>query len=257
MESNKWGCAGTATACAEPFDRLRTRAVEARTALIRGVRLQAVSAVVGLACAIGLPCAAGAAEAPADGSSASASAERPLPGLDAVLAGLRKGGLVIYFRHGATEQTASKGDTEDLADCAAQRNLSAEGRQQAALIGTAFRALGVPVGSVLTSPFCRCKDMGQLAFGRFAVDNDLYFAMNTDAEATKRLADALRQRLSTPPAPGTNAVIIAHSANLREAAGLWPKPEGAAYVFRPLQTGRFEVMAKILPQDWIKAARLD
>jgi broad specificity phosphatase PhoE len=235
MRSNGCNCAGTATG---------------------GVRLRAGFTVVGLACAIGLPGAAAGAEAPA-ASVASASAERPLPGLDSVLAGLRKGGLVIYFRHGATEQTGIKEDVEHLADCAAQRNLSAEGRQQATLIGTAFRALGIPVGSVTTSPFCRCKDMGRLAFGRFTADDDLYFAMNTDAEATKRLADALRQRLSTPPAAGTNTVIIAHSANLREAAGLWPKPEGVAYVFRPLQTGRFEVLARILPQDWIKAARLD
>src|SRR5438067_2129324 len=65
------------------------------------------------------------------------------------------------------------------------------------------------------------------------------------------------KRLPPPPAAGTNAVIIAHSANLREAAGLWPKPEGVAYVFRPLQAGRFEVLAKIAPQDWVKAARLD
>ena len=206
------------------------------------------------ACAIGSPCVADGAGTPA---AAPASVERPLPGLDAVLAGLRKGGLVIYFRHGATEQMGIKNDAEDLADCAAQRNLSAEGRQQATLIGTAFRALGIPVSSVTTSPFCRCKDMGRLAFGRFTADNDLYFAMSTDADATQRLADALRQRLSTPPAAGTNAVIIAHSANLREAAGLWPKPEGVAYVFRPLQAGRFEVLAKIAPQDWVKAARLD
>jgi phosphohistidine phosphatase SixA len=236
---------------------MRSNACSSAGTATGGVRLRAGFSIVGLAFAVGLPTAAAdGAEAPA-ASAATASAEQPLPGLDAVLPGLRKGGLVIYFRHGATEQTGATNDAADLADCTTQRNLSAEGRQQATLIGTAFRALRIPVSSVTTSPFCRCKDMGRLAFGRFTADNDLYFAMNTGAEETKRLADALRQRLSTPPAVGTNAVIVAHSANLREAVGLWPKPEGVAYVFRPLHAGRFEVVAKILPQDWSKAARLD
>jgi phosphohistidine phosphatase SixA len=219
--------------------------------------LRAAGAVVALVSAMGLPCTAAAVQSQPDTTAASASAERSLPGIDAVLADLRKGGLVIYFRHAATEQSAKDDETESLANCSAQRNLSAEGRRQATLIGAAFRSLGIRVGSVTTSPFCRCKDTARLAFGEFSVDDDLYFAIGTDAGTTKRLADALRQKLSALPAKGTNAVIVAHSANLREAAGLWPKPEGTAYVFRPLSDGRFEPLAKVLPQDWVNAARLD
>lgn len=181
--------------------------------------------------------------------------EQPLLGLDAVLGDLRKGGLVIYFRHAATEQTGPSDEGADLKNCATQRNLSAEGRAQASQIGQAFRALGISVGTVTTSPFCRCADTGKLAFGRITVSNDLYFAINTDAEKTKELADSLRKTLATSPPPGTNAVIVSHTANLREAAGIWPKPEGAAYIFRPLPGGSFEVLAKVLPEDWINAAK--
>lgn len=188
---------------------------------------------------------------------AQSPAEPSLPGLDRVLADLRKGGLVIYFRHGSTIQARDGREADDLSNCDTQRNLSPAGRQEAVLIGAAFKALSIPVGAVATSPFCRCKDTAQLAFGRFTVDDDLYFAINTDAATTKRLADALRLKLSTPPVAGTNSVIVAHTANLREAIGIWPKPEGVAYVFRPLQEGRFEIVAKVLPQDWIKAAKLD
>ncbi|WP_137896635.1 histidine phosphatase family protein [Ramlibacter sp. 2FC] len=180
--------------------------------------------------------------------------EEPLPGLPAVLGELRKGGLVIYFRHGLTEQSGSTDEAADLARCETQRQLSAEGREQSRRTGQAFRTLRIPVGSVVSSPFCRCKDTAQLAFGHHTVDKDLHFAINADATETRRLALALRLLLSTPPKAATNSVIVAHTANLREAAGIWPKPEGVAYVFRPLPGGRFEALAKVLPEDWAKAA---
>jgi hypothetical protein len=45
-------------------------------------------------------------------------------------------------------------------------------------------------------------------------------------------------------------VIISHTANLKEAAGIWPKPEGVAIVFRPRRDGSFEPIARVLPEDW-------
>jgi phosphohistidine phosphatase SixA len=179
-----------------------------------------------------------------------------LPKLSSVLGELRKGGFVIYFRHGATDQTGSSDDAADLAKCETQRNLSAEGRAQATQIGKAFQALRIPVGTVTTSPFCRAKDTARLAFGRFTVDKDLYFAIGASAGETKRFADSLRRMLSTPPEKATNAVIVSHTANLREAAGIWPKPEGVAYIFRPLPGGRFEAAAMVPAEDWDKLAKL-
>lgn len=185
-----------------------------------------------------------------------ASAADKLADLSSVLGELRMGGFVIYFRHGATDQTGPSDEAADLAKCETQRNLSADGREQAIQIGKAFRRLGVPVGAVTVSPFCRTKDTARLAFGRFTANNDLSPATGTSATEAKRLADAMRQMLSTPPAQATNAVIVSHSSILREASGIWPKPEGVAYVFRPLPNGQFEAVAKVLPEDWVKAARL-
>ena len=183
------------------------------------------------------------------------SHEQVLPGLDAVIGELRRGGLVIYFRHGPTDPS-SMGDAEDdLSRCETQRNLSAEGRDQATRIGSAIRALGIPVGAVTASPFCRCRDTASLAFGQYSVSNDLYFALDADPASTTALAKSLRRLLSTPPAIKTNAVIVAHTANLREATGIWPKPEGVAYVFRPLPGARFEVVAKVAPEDWPNAVK--
>ena len=83
-----------------------------------------------------------------------------------------------------------------------------------------------------------------------------YFAIGADAGKTRQFTDSLRRMLSTRPAKATNAVIVSHTANLREAAGIWPKPEGVAYVFRPLPGGKFVAIAMVLPEDWGNVARL-
>ena len=83
------------------------------------------------------------------------------------------------------------------------------------------------------------------------------FALGADAVEVKRFAQALRAMLSTVPAGGTNAVVVSHTANLREATGIWPKPEGVAYVFRPLPPGGFEAIAMVPPEEWSRLARLE
>lgn len=191
----------------------------------------------------------------AGGAETTPGASKPLGDLRAVLGELRKGGLVIYFRHAQTDQ-ATVGDAEaDLGRCETQRNLSAKGRAEAAQIGKAIKALGIPVGDVLASPYCRTRDTAQLAFDRVTPNKDLYFVIGADSDEIKRLAGALRQLLSTPPRPGTNMVLVSHSANLREAAGIFAKPEGVAFVFRPRPQGETEAVAKILPEDWSGVAQ--
>jgi broad specificity phosphatase PhoE len=168
---------------------------------------------------------------------------------------LRTGGYVIYFRHTATEQSGAPDEAADLARCETQRNLSAAGRAQAAEIGKAFKALRIPVGRVQTSPFCRTRETAELAFGHYEVNKDLHFVITSGAEEAQRLGKALRRLLATAPRKGTNSVIVSHSANLREAAGVFAKPEGAAYIYRPLPNGGFEPVARLLPEDWVNLAQ--
>jgi broad specificity phosphatase PhoE len=182
--------------------------------------------------------------------SKSIAASEPPPVDAELLKQLQQGGFIIYFRHAATEVVAGADGSEDLARCDSQRNLSALGREQAAAIGVAFAALRIPVGTVYSSPYCRCKDTARLAFGRYAVRADLRFAIDVSAAQRQRLAAALKDMLSEAPREGGNTVIVAHSANMREAAGLWPKPEGTAYVVRPLGGGRFEALARMTAEEW-------
>jgi hypothetical protein len=87
----------------------------------------------------------------------------PLQG-DALVQALRGGGYVILMRHAATEAKLDA-DTVDLADCSTQRNLSPEGRDAARAIGGRVSALGIPIGGVQASPYCRAMESGRLIFG--------------------------------------------------------------------------------------------
>jgi hypothetical protein len=51
------------------------------------------------------------------------------------LGALREGGFVINIRHARTDFSQDGTDLSDLANCATQRHLSAEGRAQARLLG--------------------------------------------------------------------------------------------------------------------------
>jgi phosphohistidine phosphatase SixA len=163
---------------------------------------------------------------------------------------LQQGGLVLYFRHAATDHTQDDRHPIDLSDCSTQRNLSPAGRQQARDIGEAIGRLNIPVGEVRTSPFCRCHETAQLLFGRFTVDDNLYFSVAVDKTTRSRHSEHLRRLLSTPPRAGKNRVIVSHTGNLREATGIWPKPEGAAWVFRPLGEGGYEALGMMDPGHW-------
>src|SRR5262245_58263872 len=78
---------------------------------------------------------------------------------------LKGGGQVLMIRHAIT--TPGVGDPPGMRvdDCSTQRNLTDQGRQDARRLGEAFRARKIPVGAVLSSPWCRCIETARLAFG--------------------------------------------------------------------------------------------
>lgn len=176
-----------------------------------------------------------------------------LESLSAVLGKLRQGGYVIYMRHMPTTPVAIGLAMENLADCKTQRNLSPEGRLAAIRMGKAIKSLRIPIGKVKSSPYCRAMDSARLAFGHAVADADLGFVLATGSAETQRRAAALRSALATTPDPGSNSVLVSHSANLFEAAGIFAEPEGASYVFRPLGGDRFEAVARVLPDEWERA----
>ena len=170
---------------------------------------------------------------------------------------LQKGGYIIYFRHGTTSDFGEK-DVEDkvLNDCAIQRNLSAEGQAQTKEIGAAFRNLHIPIGAVYSSPYCRCLDTAKNIFGKGEKSPALHFAIQLDNAKRVNVTEQLLDLLGTMPTPGTNVAMVSHTANLQEAVGIWPKPEGVAHIFKPEGKGQFSYIGMMLPEAWGQEASL-
>ena len=177
------------------------------------VRTHAGAAVIGL---VGLAVLlAGCQAAPAE-----------KPELAAETAGLveslRAGGHVIFLRHAATDSTIPSGGDDHRDDCGGQRNLTRAGRRDAALLGDTLEALGVPVGEVRASPYCRTLDTARLAFGDVRPDDRLLPLEG----ATERL-----QPLLDPPADG-NRVLVGHSSTVDDLLGIYLEEGEAAVLDR-------------------------
>jgi broad specificity phosphatase PhoE len=190
----------------------------------------------------------------AAGTASAQQTAAPLLNGHALVGALRQGGFVIYLRHAETEPSAPDSTRIDMNDCTTQRNLSERGREQARQIGLAFTALGIRVAKVFSSPYCRCLDTGRLAFGSAEISQALYFSVGSEPQTRARQAAELRRLLAAPPPPGANVVLVSHTANLKEATGIWPKPEAVAHVFRPEPGGGFTHVARIEPEEWPRLA---
>ena len=167
---------------------------------------------------------------------------------------VRRGGYVIYFRHAATNPEQADTSDPKLGRCEAQRNLSADGSRMARDIGAAFQTLRIPVGKIVSSPYCRTVETATLAFGRHEVSDALSFAMRVGRTEREQQGLALRQMLAAPPGRGTNTVLVSHHANLKEATDIWPKREGEAHVFRPRPEGGFDYLGEVSVEAWRRRA---
>ncbi len=179
---------------------------------------------------------------------------------DAQLVGaLRQGGYNIYFRHAATDWSQSDQVREagDWTSCDPSRirQLSDDGRETARAVGAAIRALGVPVGKVLASPYCRTAETASLMdLGQVETTTDVmnmrvaeYFG------GREAIVKTARARLATKPDPGTNTVIVAHGNVARDSTPVYPG-EAEGVVFLPDGRGDFAFVSQLSPKEWARLA---
>ena len=175
-----------------------------------------------------------------------------LSGAD-LLAALRAGGFIIYFRHADTNFKQTDVRPVNLADCTQQRNLTDKGREHARNIGAAIRALSIPIGPVLASPLCRTVETAELAFGAAERSMTVIDAGPTPPGSPDRYA-ALRAMLSTPRPAGGNTVIVGHAYPMYTLIGGQYLEEGEAAVVQPRGTD-FEVVARVGLTQWRELAQ--
>ena len=178
--------------------------------------------------------------------------------MDALVADLKQGGYVIVFRHAPTNRDQADTDPLNYSDTTHQRLLSDKGRELAEQVGNAFLALKIPVGRIYTSKYSRAIQTGKL-IGGAAVTPTLDVTegglVATPIENDRR-ATALKELVATPPAAGSNTLVVTHKPNLVDAFGAeWvASKEGEAGVFKPGDNGRASLIARVQASDWIEFA---
>jgi phosphohistidine phosphatase SixA len=163
---------------------------------------------------------------------------------DALWELLRGGGQVVLMRHAVT--TPGVGDPPGfrLDDCATQRNLTDEGRADARRVGAAFRTRSVPVGRVLSSPWCRCVETARLAFGGSELWTPLSNLFDNRAREPEQMR-ALREVAGRRPTGG-NLLLITHGSVVLPLAGIQPAP-AELVILTPDNAGRFRVAGRLAP----------
>ncbi|HLH87495.1 MAG TPA: histidine phosphatase family protein [Xanthobacteraceae bacterium] len=169
---------------------------------------------------------------------------------------LKHGGYVIYLRHDRTDLSRSDTDPINLRDCTTQRPLSNAGRAHAKKIGEVLRTMGIRIGAVYASPVCRATETAELVFPgvELTMPHAMIYTLALPKEELAAAAAELRKMLATPPAGGANTVLVGHTTNLQEAAGVWPKKEGGALIFRPDGHGAFTLAGAVDPDDFERSA---
>jgi phosphohistidine phosphatase SixA len=169
----------------------------------------------------------------------------------AMVARLRQGGLVLFFRHADT-----RGENCDrsfrVGDRPGQRNISPAGIAQSRRIGETLRALGIPVAlPVLAGPVYRARDTAEHAFGAGNVTvTDSLLADDFSGPRLDWVLAEHRRLFAAPVPPGSNRVLVGHRTPAimvaGDAVGGRAFPEGAALVIAPLGHD-FRVLGILMP----------
>src|SRR2546426_5824496 len=128
---------------------------------------------------------------------------------DAIWEALRAPGTVVIVRHSYAPGGFDPPDSK-LDDCTTQRNLDDNGRAQARKIGEAFRAHGIAVGAVRSSPRCRCLDTARLAFGKAEPWIVLQGALRNEDLRRRQLAEI--QKAIAAHREGPPLVLVTHGS---------------------------------------------
>jgi phosphohistidine phosphatase SixA len=162
---------------------------------------------------------------------------------------LQDGGYVVYLRHAATERSKEDAGVVDLDDCSSQRTLNGAGREQAREIGRGFRALGIPLGAVRSSEYCRTRETAELAFVRVEPEPDLTGFPNEGDPGYDERVRRTKELLALKPADGENTVLVGHIKNIEAAAGISIE-EGELAVFEPRGGTGFRYRGRIPAEAW-------
>ena len=171
------------------------------------------------------------------------------------LAALARPRAIVLFRHALAP---GGGDPQgfQLGNCASQRNLSEEGRQQAQRMGQWLRDNTVPVQAVWHSAWCRTRDTAGLMFPTLPLANSqapvLQPVLQTEPAFNSFFNDYSTQEAQTAVARklllawrGSGAlVVVTHQVNITALSDIFPQSgEG---VVLSVERGRLVVQGRLM-----------
>lgn len=131
---------------------------------------------------------------------------------------------VVFMRH-ALAPGFGDPNNFNLDDCATQRNLNEEGREQARFLGKKLRAAGWQFDQILSSRWCRCAQTAdQLGYDSWQYFDGLnsFFQNHVDREKTLQL---LEQKLDSI-GPEELILMVSHQVVISAITGISPESGG-------------------------------
>jgi phosphohistidine phosphatase SixA len=167
---------------------------------------------------------------------------------------LKKGGNVLVFRHADSPSTLPDEKSAERDNLKRERQLSANGKQDAIAIGETIRRLAIPVSEVLVSPAYRAQQTARFAqLANAQIHDELTFEGTAMTETVTSAQTAwLKARVALPPKAG-NTVIVTHSPNLAAAfREMVPVlAAGEAAIFAPDGKGGTKLLGRLKIEDWV------
>jgi hypothetical protein len=155
---------------------------------------------------------------------------------------------VLYLRHASTDFSQNDSRMTSYDDCSTQRNLTDKGREEARALGTQVKRLGIPIGAIYASPFCRTMETARLAFGEPKPTNEVRGGPSRPDDPARY--EPLTKLLQTKPPPGKNAVIASHGNPFYALFGPPYLAEGEIAVVQPDANGKPQIIDRIRLEDW-------
>jgi len=152
-------------------------------------------------------------------------------------------GQVLFLRH-ALAPGAGDPPEMRLDDCTTQRNLSAEGRDQARALGRRLRAAGIGAARVWTSQWCRCRETAVLlGFGE-PVEMTALNSFFQDRTHEQDYREALAVFLEELSPDGPPVILVTHYVTIQAMTGQRPA-SGAGVWMRRSAVGGWEPAGKV------------
>lgn len=172
----------------------------------------------------------------------------------ALIEKLRSGGYNLYVRHAATDWSQSDKINKhgDWVSCDPRqvRQLAHKGREDARELGAIFRSVGIRLGRVFASPYCRTMETARLISQQDAEPTtDMMNLRSAEFVGGREAVVArARRRLSKQPEEGLNNLFVAHG-NLGRAATGQSLAEGEVLIVAPRGNSEFEIEGTLTLAD--------